>query len=413
MYGSIAIVGASLAGLNAAGSLRREGFEGDLIVVDADPATPYDKPPLSKQLLAGSWDVDRITLPGAKPDADLGIQWRLGERVAELEAADRRLRLASGEKIAYDGLVIATGAHARMLPGAGEFSGVHVLRTLADCLAVRDALDGGVTDVVVIGAGFIGAEVAATCRERGCTVTILEAAEVPFERSLGRVIGPVVADLHRDHGVDVRLGVGVDTIEADRSVHHKPVTGVRLADGSVVPAQLVVVGIGVAPSVDWLAGASPPLTVDNGVVTDATLLAAPGVVAAGDIARWPSARYGELLRIEHWENAIQMGEHAGRTLLAHAQDRPADAEAYDPVPWFWSDMFDRKIQLAGRSGPDHDVEVVIGSLEERRFVALYGRDGRVDGVLGWNRPRHVMQLRTLAEEHVPWADGLARARELA
>jgi NADPH-dependent 2,4-dienoyl-CoA reductase/sulfur reductase-like enzyme len=254
----------------------------------------------------------------------------------------------------------------------------------------------------VIGAGFIGSEVAATCRERGLEVTILEMAEVPLERALGAEMGMVCAGLHRDHGVDLRLGVAVDgLVGTDR------VEGVRLADGEVIAAEVVVVGIGVVPTTSWIDGSG--LTIDDGVVVDETLEAAPGIVAAGDIARFPSRRFGELLRVEHWENAIQMGEAAGRRLLV--EDR-AEAATYDPIPWFWSDQYDRKIQLAGRSGADADVEVVHGSTEERRFVALYGRAGRVVGVLGMNRPRHVMQLRSLVEEGASWQDGLDRARAL-
>jgi 3-phenylpropionate/trans-cinnamate dioxygenase ferredoxin reductase subunit len=258
--------------------------------------------------------------------------------------------------------------------------------------------------VVVVGAGFIGAEVAATCRGRGLEVTLLEAAEVPLERALGTRIGAVMADLHRDHGVDVRLGVGVDALEGTDRVE-----AVRLADGSLIEAEVVVVGIGVIPNVDWLAGSG--LNVDDGVVCDETLLAAPGVVAAGDIARWPSARYGEYLRVEHWETAIAMGETAARRLLA--EDRGVDPEPFDPVPWFWSDQYDRKIQLAGRSRADDDVEIVNGSLEERRFVALFGRDGTVVGVLGMNRPAHVVRLRSLVESRTSWDEGLAAAKELA
>ena len=257
---------------------------------------------------------------------------------------------------------------------------------------------------MVVGAGFIGAEVAAVCRARGLEVTVLEAAEAPLERALGAEMGMVMAGLHRDHGVDLRLGVGVDGFEGTDRVE-----AVRLSDGSRIEASVVLVGIGVAPNTGWVEGSG--LNVEDGIVTDDTLAAAPGVVAAGDIARWPSARYGELLRVEHWETAIQMGEAAARRLLAdHDETEPA---RFDPVPWFWSDQYDVKIQLAGRSGAGDDVEVVIGSTDERRFVALYGRAGRVVGVLGMNRPRHVMQLRALVTEPTAWADGLARARELA
>ena len=402
MIGSVVIAGASLAGMHAAHTLRREGYDGRITVIDADANTPYDKPPLSKHILAGTWDVDRITLPAARED--LGLEYLLGRRAMGLDLADRFVRLDGGDRIGYDGLVIATGAAARWLPGAPMLEGVHVLRTLDDCLALRDDLDDLPERVVVVGAGFIGAEVAATCRNRGLEVTLLEGLDVPLERALGREMGMVMAELHRYHDVDLRLGVGVEgLLGTDR------VEGVWLSDGTVIPATVVVVGIGVTPNTGWLGGSG--LNIDDGVVTDETLVAAPGVVAAGDIARWPSARYGEMIRVEHWETAIQMGEAAAKRLLA--EHHGTEPEAFDPVPWFWSDQYDRKIQLAGRSGADDDVEVVIGSTDEHRFVALYGRAGRVVGVLGMNRPRHVIQLRSLVEEPTAWADGLARARELA
>ncbi|MEI7592069.1 MAG: FAD/NAD(P)-binding oxidoreductase [Actinomycetes bacterium] len=402
MIGRIVVVGASLAGMHAAKTLRADGFDGDIAVIDADAHTPYDKPPLSKQVLAGLWEPDRITLPAAKEGLELNFL--LGRRAMGLELHDRFVRLDGQERIGFDGLVIASGTSARWLPGARVLDGIHVLRTLDDCLALRAELDKEPEVVVVVGAGFIGAEVAATCRGRGLRVVLIEEAAAPLEHALGQEIGRLVADIHRDEGVDVRLGVRVMGFDGDDHVE-----GVRLDDGSVIPSTVVVVGIGVIPNTDWLEGSG--LVLDDGVVTDATLTAAPGVVAAGDVARWPSARYGELMRVEHWETAIQMGETAARTLLAN--DGSGLAPSFDPVPWFWSDQYDRKIQLAGRSSAEDDVEIVIGSLVERRFVALYGRNGRVRGVLGMNRPRHVMQLRDLVDRESPWEEGLAAARALA
>lgn len=399
MTDTIAIVGASLAGMHAAHTLRREGFEGRVTVIDADPYTPYDRPPLSKQVLAGDWEPERITLPAASEDLD--IDWRLGCTALALDVARRTIALDDGTSVSFDGCVIAAGAAPRRLPGQPERPGIHVLRTLDDCLAIRADLDAGPRRVVVVGAGFIGAEVAATCRERGLEVTLVEVADVPLERALGPVIGATCADLHREHGVDLRLGTRVEAFLGDDRIER-----VVLSDGSVVDTEVVVVGVGVAPSTAWLEGSG--LTIDDGVVCDETLLAAPGITAAGDIARWPSTRFGELLRVEHWENAIQQGEAAARRLLVDSED----AEVFDPIPWFWSDQYDRKIQLAGRSGADHDVEVVHGSLDEKRFVALYGRDGVIRGVLGFNRPRHVMQLRQLVADAVSWDDGVEQARQL-
>jgi 3-phenylpropionate/trans-cinnamate dioxygenase ferredoxin reductase subunit len=400
MADHIVIVGASLAGMYAAQTLRRQGFDGRVTVVDADPHTPYDKPPLSKQVLAGEWEPDRLVLTPARED--LGLDYRLGVPATSLDPRSRSVGLADGEQLTYDGLVLAVGAAPRRLPAAEGLAGIHVLRSLDDCLALRADLDAIPRRVLVIGAGFIGAEVAATCRERGLEVSMVDILDAPMERALGLEVGGVFADLHRDHGVDLRLGVGVDGFDAGNRVE-----AVRLADGSVLDADVVVVGIGVAPATDWLKGSG--LTIDDGIVVDETLLAAPGVTAAGDAARWPSRRYGRPLRIEHWDTAIQMGQAAALRLLAG--DGPG--ETFDPLPWFWSDQYDRKLQLAGRAGGEDRVEVVLGSTEERRFVALYERRGRVTAVLGVNRPRHVIQLRDLVTRATAWEEGLARARELA
>jgi 3-phenylpropionate/trans-cinnamate dioxygenase ferredoxin reductase component len=402
---AVVVVGASLAGLRAAEELRHRGFGGRLTVVGDEEHRPYDRPPLSKQVLAGSWDLDRIelTVGGAGGLDGLDVDWRLGTRATGLDPAGRRVTLAGGEELPYEGLVIATGARPRSLPGTGELAGVHTLRTLDDCLAVRADLDAGAGRVVVVGAGFIGSEVAATCRGRGCEVTVLEALPVPLGRALGDEMGSVMGDLHRDHGVAVRLGVGVAGIEGAGRVER-----VRLADDSVVEADLVVVGIGVTPNTGWLEGSG--LALDDGVVCDATTRAAPGIVAAGDVARWPSHRFGELMRVEHWDNAIAMGEHAARRLLDDLADAAAPpGEPYDPVPWFWSDQYDRKIQLAGRSSDADEVRVVDGSVEERRFVALYRRGDRLVGALAMNRPRLLVTFRGLVERRATWAEALAEA----
>jgi NADPH-dependent 2,4-dienoyl-CoA reductase/sulfur reductase-like enzyme len=397
---SVTIVGASLAGTHAARTLRADGYEGQITLIGDEPHQPYDRPPLSKQVLAGTWDTDRIGLPAADDLED--VTWRLGRRATAFRLQERVLELDGGEELAVDALLIATGASPRWLPGSEDLGGVHVLRTLDDCVALRRQLDAEPRRVVVVGAGFIGAEVAATCRERGLEVTVVEPLPAPLERGLGPAMGMVLADLHREHGVDLRLGTGVDGLEGGDQVE-----SVRLSDGSSVPADVVLVGIGVVPNTGWLEGSG--LTIDNGIVCDATSLAAPGVTAAGDVARWESPRYGRLLRVEHWEHAIQHGEAAARRLLV----ADADAVPFDPVPWFWSDQYDRKIQLAGVSAPHDEVEVVIGSTDERRFVALYGHEGRVTAVLGMNRPRHVMQLRTHAEHRTPFGEAVDAARSLA
>lgn len=356
---------------------------------------PYDRPPLSKQILAGTWDVERISLePAGATLEDLDVDWRLGVRARSLDLSAREVHLDNGERAVFDGLVIATGASPRRLPGQPDLEGLHVLRTLEQCVALREDLDRRPARVVVVGAGFIGAEVAATARGLGLEVTLLEALSVPLQRVLGEEIGSVMAALHRDHGVDLRVSTGVGGFLDDGRGR---VAGVRLSDGSTLDADVVVVGAGVTPNTEWLVGSG--ITLDDGVVCDETCLAAPGVVAAGDIARWPSRRFGEMLRVEHWENAQEQGAHVARTLLG-------GAVAYDPVPWFWSDQYDRKIQLAGRSGPDDEVRIVDGSLDERRFAALFGRAGRVVGVLGVNRPAVVMRYRQRILDGLSWDDAL-------
>ncbi len=399
--GSVVVVGASLAGLRAVEVLRRTGFDGSVTVVGDETGPPSDRPPLSKQVLAGVKEAEQVVLPAAT--ADLGISWELGRRATSLRVEDRSVELDDGRTISFDGLVISCGASPRTLPGTSDLAGVHTLRTVEDCLALRADLDAGPERVVVVGAGFIGAEVAATCRQRGHAVTLLEALPLPLGRVLGDRIGLVCADLHRENGVDLRTGVGVaGFVRGD----HGRVAAVELADGSSVPADVVVVGIGVTPNTAWLQDSG--LALDDGVVCDETCLAAPGIVAAGDVARWPNRRYGELMRVEHWDNAIEQGAHAARRLLAGG-----DGEAvgpYAPVPWFWSDQYGIKIQLAGRCRPDDEVAVVQGSVDERRFVALYGRAGTVVGALGFRRPAQIVRWRArLAEGDVAWDRALAES----
>ena len=391
---AVTIVGASLAGLNAAEALRRDGFDGPVTLIGAESRLPYDRPPLSKQVLAGDWEPERAALTDSEELASDEIEARLGLRATALDLDARELTLHTGETVAFDGLVIATGARCRTMPGTERLGGVHVLRSLDDCLALRGDLEAVPQRVVVVGAGFIGAEVAATARGRGLEVTVVEALPTPLSRVLGDEMGRVCAEVHRDHGVDLRTGVGVDRIEGDRRVER-----VALTDGSIIDADVVVVGIGVVPNTEWLDGSG--LQVGDGVLCDASCLAAERVTAAGDVARWPNQLFGETMRVEHWDNAAAQGAHAARRLLN------PETGPFTPVPWFWSDQYDRKIQLAGRVRPDDEVRVVNGSLEERRFAAVYGRAGRIVGVLGFNRPRHVMRYRALIEQGASFDMALA------
>ena len=393
---AIAVVGASLAGLRAVETLRRKGFDGSITLIGAEPHLPYDRPPLSKEILTGTWDVDR--LPLRREDyADLDLDLRLGRRGVALDVAEHRLQLDDGASVAYDGLVIATGSAPRELPGTPPLEGIHVLRTLDDALAIRAGLSKG-PRVAIVGAGFIGAEVASSCRARGLEVTLIEALEVPLLRGLGRELGAVCAELHREEGVDLRTGVGVEGFAGSGRVE-----SLRLSDGSAVPADLVVVGIGVAPVTDWLG--SSGLELADGVVCDATCATrAPGVVAAGDVARWYNPLFEQQMRAEHWTNAVEQGVAAAETLLAG----PEAAEPFAPVPFVWSDQYGVKIQVAGQVRPDDEVKLIAGSIAERKFTVLFGRAGRLSGVLAFNRPRDVIKYRRLLADRPSWDDALAQ-----
>jgi NADPH-dependent 2,4-dienoyl-CoA reductase/sulfur reductase-like enzyme len=392
--GQVVVVGAGLAGLRTVEALRRQGYGGRVVVIGAERERPYDRPPLSKEVLAGKWDPERTALRKTESYADLEAEWRLGLAATALDLAGRSV-LTGAARVPYDALVIASGASPRRLP-APPLEGVHVLRTVEDSLAIRRGFDAGAR-VAVVGAGFIGGEVAATARSRGLEVTLIEALPAPLERQLGAEMGAQVVALHRDHGVDVRVGVGVEALEGRGRVER-----VRLADGSAVAADLVVVGVGVTPATGWLEGSG--LRVADGVVCDARLRAsAPGVFAAGDVARWTHPGYGESLRIEHWTNATEQADAVAASLLAGEGPCPSFA----PVPYFWSDQYDVKLQLAGRARPGDELRIVDGSLGERRFVALYGRAGRLVAVLGWNRPRLVMQYRRLLRDGASFEAALA------
>jgi 3-phenylpropionate/trans-cinnamate dioxygenase ferredoxin reductase subunit len=323
-------------------------------------------------------------------------------RATSVDLSERRLAISDGRYVEFDGLVIATGSTPRLLPGtpAGA-GGIHTLRTVDDSLSLQETLKQSGARLVVIGAGFIGSEVASTAAEAGAAVTVVEAAAVPLAHALGPEMGEVCAGLHRDNGTDLRTGVAVEQILVGGPHGEEHVTGLVLADGSSIEADAIVVGIGVRPAVEWLAGSG--LTLSDGVVCDRTLHAAPGVVAAGDVTRWSHPRYDRELRLEHWENAVGQGAHAAASLLSGA----AGAEDFGPVPYFWSDQYGTKIQLVGDASPGDEVTVVEGSVTERRFVALYGRRGRFVAALSFARPRLLMMYRRLLEAGVSFDEALA------
>ncbi|MFE4625048.1 NAD(P)/FAD-dependent oxidoreductase [Streptomyces mirabilis] len=371
---TVAVVGASLAGLSAARSLRKQGYDGRLVVIGDELHRPYDRPPLSKEFLAGTLGEADLSLE--TDDEDLRAEWLLGARAAGLDRAERAVRLADGREVRADGIVIATGAVARTLPGSEGLAGVHTLRTLDDARALRDELAAG-GRLVVIGGGFIGAEVASTAYALGLDVTVVEAAPTPLSGPLGATMGDVVSALHMDHGVRLLCGVGVKGLSGERRVD-----AVLLEDGRSIPGDIVVVGVGARPCVEWLAGSGVEL--DNGVKCGAdgrTSLA--GVVAVGDCANWYDPRAGVHRRVEHWTGARERPDAAIATLLAGGAVEPGVPRP----PYFWSDQYGVKIQFAGHAAAADSVTIEAGAADDRDVLAVYRRAGVPVAVLGMNQPR--------------------------
>ncbi len=391
----LVIVGASLAGLRAAQAARTAGFDGDVVMVGDEPHLPYTRPPLSKELLAGEQSVDRVGLPCDTLDAE----WRLGEPAATLDRDRRRVVLAGGEEVPYDRLILATGSRARSWPGPGaELDGVHVLRDLDDALALRAAFDKQ-PRVAIVGAGFIGCEVAQTARKAGLEVVLIDVAQTPM-LPLGAELGAWCADLHRGHGVGLRLGTGVAGLLGNGCVE-----AVELAGGERIEADIVVVGLGALPNTEWLADSG--LRLDPGVACDATLTAAgdPDVLAAGDIVAWPHPLAGgEAIRIEHWTVAAEQGQLAGRNALLAPEER----KPYDAPPYFWSDQYDVKIQALGLPGRAQRLELLEAMPDGSRVVYGGERDGSLVGVVALNAARRLGSYRMAFADQLAFEDLRAR-----
>lgn len=392
----VVIVGASAAGLTAAETLRADGYEGELVLLGSEERAAYDRPPLSKQVLAGTWDPKRVDLlPGARYD-ELGITTRFGLTATALDVDARELT-AGTSTIGYDAVLIATGVRPRTWPGTEHLRGVHVLRTLDDALAFKSAASRG-GRVVVIGGGFLGSEAAATLRGLDVPVTLVERGPAPLARHLGSEVAALVRQQHVERGVDVRTNSRVEEIVHDAGI----VSGVRLAGGAgsareVLPTTCVLVAIGTRPATGWLDGSGLDLT--DGLGCDATCRAAPGVYGAGDVARWYHRSAGATMRVEHRTNATEQAMAAARSILGAGT-------AYEPVPYFWSDQYDAKIQAYGVLEGADTFAVVGGSVAERRFVALYGSRGRVSGALAWRSPRDLLRARALVADRAPWPDAV-------
>ncbi|MET9868951.1 FAD-dependent oxidoreductase [Streptomyces sp. NPDC006386] len=377
---TVTIVGASLAGVYAARELRAQGYDGRLVIVGDELHHPYDRPPLSKDFLTGRADETQLALTDAEETAELGAEWLLGVRARALDARGRTVLLDDGRTVSTDGVVIATGASARRLPG-DRLAGVHTLRTLDDALALREELSRGPRRVVVIGGGFIGAETASSCSSLGHSVTVVEAAPLPLVPQLGADMAAVCAALHRRGGVDLVTGTGVTGLRGTATV-----TGVDLTDGRTLPADTVIVGIGAVPNTAWLVGSALALR-DGVLCDDGCVTTLPQVVAVGDVACVGGHR------AEHWTSATQQPRVAVTNLLAGHTVKTADA-----VPYFWSDQYGARIQFAGRRRDGDTVRIAEGELAdgapaEGGFLARYERDGRTTAVLAVDRPRPFMRAR--------------------
>jgi NADPH-dependent 2,4-dienoyl-CoA reductase/sulfur reductase-like enzyme len=364
----VAVVGASLAGVRAAQELRAQGYDGGVVLIGDEPHLPYDRPPLSKAFLAGTASAASLELLDAGDLASLALDFRLGVRATALEPAARRVLLSDGGSVHADGVIIATGGRARTLPG---FEDAYTLRTIDDAISLRAALVPGVR-VVIIGAGFIGAEVASTCRSLGLDVVVLEALPAPLAPVLGPELAAVCARLHAEHGTDLRCGVSVAGMSE---------AGVHLADGSLVPADVVVTGVGMTPATEWLAGSG--LKVGDGVCVDAGLVTElPSVVAVGDVARYGGRRH------EHWTNASEQAPVAVANLLAGRTSR-----TYTPSGYVWSDQYSGMLQLAGHPRPDDALTFVDGDPSSSSFVAVWEREGSTVGVFALNNAKLFNRLR--------------------
>jgi 3-phenylpropionate/trans-cinnamate dioxygenase ferredoxin reductase subunit len=380
------ILGASLAGAKAAETLRTDGFTGRLLLIGAEVERPYERPPLSKGYLRGEVDRETIYVHDESFYSVHEIELQVGRTAVELDPAAAELTLDDGSRVHYDRLLLATGAEPRQLkvPGA-QLDGVHYLRSAEDSAALRSRLDAA-GSVVVIGAGWIGSEVAASARQRGLAVTVIEPAALPLERVLGPELGMIYRDIHADHGVNMLLGTGVAALEGDTAIER-----VRTTDGRLVACDFVVVGIGVQPRVGLAAGAG--LAVENGILVDEHLrTSAPSVYAAGDVANAFHPFYGERVRVEHWANALHQGPAAARNMLGHS-------EAYDRLPYFFSDQFDVGMEYSGFART-WDRVVFRGDPASREFIAFWLHRGRVVAGMNVNTWEVVDPIQQLIREQV-------------
>jgi NADPH-dependent 2,4-dienoyl-CoA reductase/sulfur reductase-like enzyme len=392
----LVIVGAGLAGVRAAQAARDGGYASRITIVGEEVHLPYNRPPLSKSFLAPGGDVDYF-LTEADLSSGLGVELHLGEGARALDLDRRDVVLSSGRRLSYERLIIATGSAPRTLPQLPSLAGIATLRTVGDAERIRAVIRPG-AHLVVIGAGFIGSEIASSARAAGAQVTIIEAAPVPLVRAVGEIVGDALAGLHERNGTRLLRATTIDGVEG-----HDHVESVLLSTGEQIPADLVIVGVGAAPATEWLADSGIELDPrDGGLVCDSYLqTSAEGVYAAGDVAHWPNGMVDATMRLENWTNAADQGAHAAINALFPERSAP-----YLVVPYFWSDWYGNRIQFAGTALAD-SVVFASGGPDDDRFVALFGRDEKLVGAATLNEPRTVMRLRRMIGEGSTMADALA------
>ena len=375
------IVGAGLAGGSAAATLREEGFDGRLVLVGAEPQPPYERPPLSKEYLRGESPFEQALLQPLDFYGENDIETRFGVRAARVDAAEATVELDGGERIAYDGFLVATGVRNRRVPIAGSnLKGIYELRTVDDCDRIREEISPG-RKAVVVGMGFIGSEVAASLRRSGLEVAVVDRNKVPLRRVLGEEVGRVMERVHRDHGTEMILEDTVAAFEGAGRVER-----VMTRRGRRIDCDFVVIGPGVEPVTELLVGTG--VEIDDGIVVDEYFRTnLEGIYAAGDVANYYHPVFGRHIRVEHWQNALKQGPAAARSMLGKG-------EPYEEIPWFWSDQYDYNLQYLG-CHTEWDELVVRGSLEERNFVAFYRRDGRVLAAVALNRGRELRRSKGL------------------
>jgi NADPH-dependent 2,4-dienoyl-CoA reductase/sulfur reductase-like enzyme len=400
--GVIAIVGASLAGLRAAETLRTEGFRGRVCVIGDEPHLPYDRPPLSKAVLTGRIAADHTTLPWQPSTAD--VEWRLGVAATGLQLAPKRVRLADGQELEFDRVLIATGTRARPWPDAveGRLEGVFTLRGKDDAERLRTRLAARPRRVLVIGGGFTGSEIASACRELDLPVTLVERDAAPLVGALGRVIAACAAELQRAHGVDLRCGVTVTSLEGDGQARFRRA---HLSDGRHVDADVAIVALGAVRNTEWLRGSGLAAS-ELGVACDAgcrvfadNLIVTDDVFVAGDVARFPHPLYRhQFLALEHWGNAVEQAAIAAHNMFC----APGDRRPHLAVPVFWSSQFGVNIKSVGVPTAADEVMIAQGSVAARRFVAVYGKDGRVVAAVTFNQGRWIAFYQRLIEQAAPF-----------